>query len=291
MARVRWRTKRAASRYRPELVLRTSPQICDANSPLKVWLLTGNRDMFMSLWALKSLILNSNRKWDVWIADDGTINDQTRGLLEAHLIGAHVMKSEAMDHVAMARLQDFPLCSRLRREFVFARKLFDPFFHLTADRYLVLDSDILFFSNPNEIVAALLASGPQPNWFCRQAGSLSTFTEEEGRRLIGCAVMEDCNAGLVIANRESIILELIEKALAETQILTRWRHVLEQSLYAMLSTRYGFQFLPPTYQVHMGSVMPSHEAVCTHYVVTARDQFYSEGIRYFLESGRLVGVQ
>jgi len=291
MMGVKHRTKMAISRYRPNVILATSPQACDPDSPLKVWLLTGRRDMLMALWALKSLIWSSHRKWDIWIADDGTLDASSRGLLKDHLHGAHILESGDMTIATMAGLEGYPKCRALRNEFIFARKLFDPYFMVPSGRYLVMDSDILFFSNPCEIVDALSEPQNQPNYFCRQAGVLSLFTPTEAEALIHREVMKDCNSGVSIINKESIDLSLMERALSETGALFRWRHILEQSLYALLSSRYGYRFLPSAYQVHMGDAKAPDNVICTHYVATMRDQFYAQGVRYFQERWQLVGKE
>ncbi|XHR26752.1 MAG: hypothetical protein ACFUZC_12430 [Chthoniobacteraceae bacterium] len=291
MMGVKQRTKVAASRYRPDIVLATSPQACAPDSPLKVWILTGRRDLLMALWALKSLIWSSKRNWDVWIADDGTLDASSRGLLMSHLCGAHILESDEMTASTMAGLVEYPKCRALRNEYILARKLFDPYFAIRSGRYLIMDSDILFFGDPCEIVDTLLEPQKQPNCFCRQAGVLSLFTPVEAKSLIHREVMEDCNSGLSVINKESIDLPLIERALSETEALSGWRHILEQSIYALLSSRYGYRFLSPAYQVHMGSAKAPSEVICTHYVATMRDQFYAQGVRYFQERWQLFGMK
>jgi len=288
MQRVRWRTWLAERRYRLSGILGTRGMDCEPGSPLGVCLLTGNRDTLMALWALKSLLRFSTAEgWDVCIVSDGGLDAAHRQLLESHLRGVRVAGSEEHDKAIDAKLSGYPLTRQLRREFVLARKLIDPCFVMPSRRYLVLDSDVLFFGAPMELIERLRDGADGKNYFCRQEGCEATFTEEEGKRIVGKAVMPDCNSGVGVIEKESIDLETIERALEETEVLRRWRHVLEQSLYALLSTRQGFGFFPPTYQVDMGGGLPPRETVCSHYVATARYRFYSAGIRWLEEEGFL----
>jgi len=139
-------------------------------------------------------------------------------------------------------------CRRLREALVFARKLFDPFLYLTTDQFLLLDSDVLFYSHPVEVMKALQEGRPA---FSVDNGYRYSLSEGELRTLLGKRCVEACNPGILVATKDLGRFELVEEWLAKDAFwkadggaqyyaeLTIWAMLLTLAEARPLSSAYG----------------------------------------------------
>ena len=262
-------------------ILDAPPIATDPKSARKLWVLTCRNDALMACWAVYSLLRHSELSWDVVFAEDGTLTNSDVLRLRALFPNARVIAADESNKRADEMLKSYPASQRLRREFVLAKKLFDPLLYCDAERYALLDSDVLFFRNPVEWMQAWEAPLDHSNWFMRQPGLKTSFTDAESASLLGpTPLLSEVNSGVGTVHSSSIDLEFIEDCLNRSKALKTWRHILEQSLYAMLSSKHGCRFLSDDYEVDLGGAKPPSKAVCTHFVSITRDRFYTVGIDY-----------
>lgn len=265
---IRSLTRRAVEASKAHEIFSTRPLACSPHSPLKLWMVTAQPDLLMACWCLKSLIQYSGEVWDIWIADGG-LDEQSAALLKAHFPGIQIVRSGELSELSVSKLRQFPLCSWLRHQRGYAPsiKLFDPLFHVAPHRFLLLDSDILFFRKP-EVLLSLLRN--------EDNRSAHAFNLENGR----------INSGLGVIDPELIAPEDIERHLASMTSKQRWGWVVEQDLYASL-VRDRFQGLPSEYAVQ--PISETQHAQCTtcHYIGVVRHRFFSQGIPRLRAAGFL----
>ena len=92
------------------------------------------------------------------------------------------------------------------------------------------------------------------------------------------------NSGLGLIQHSSLRYDWIEDFLALPGILSH-PHRIEQTLFALCSSRFGFEMLPAEYDVHDG---PMKSGVpCRHYTGPMRHLMYGEGMRQLTRSGFL----
>ena len=101
----------------------------------------------------------------------------------------------------------------------------------------------------------------------------------------------EVNAGLGLVRRAGMDFDLAEQLLADPDIMsTPW--LTEQTLQALLASKYGIGLLPPTYGLSTGPGLLTADGarlVAKHYPGHPRPWLYQEGIPHVLRSGLLKG--
>jgi hypothetical protein len=186
-----------------------------------------------------------------------------------------ISRSEA-DATMRQALDPFPRCARYRARHPLGLKIFDMPRLALAERFLVFDSDVLFFKKP-ESVLAWVDSGARECWFNRDVADSSLITSDEAGAL-GVKLWPAVNSGLCLIARAAIDVAFCERALAETNMETGhvWR--IEQTLFALCASRFGVGgLLPDAYEVSLNRAA-APGAIARHYVGAVRDRFFGEGI-------------
>lgn len=267
-------TEKYIAETRPERIYATRPFDCDRGSPLKLWMLTSGPDLLMCVWCLKSLMYYSNEKWDVWIADGGNLDADKSQCLKSHFPGIRILSRTSLDEKSRPLLKDYPYCHWLRhvRPYAPSMKLFDPLFHLAPQRFLLLDSDILFFRDPRELLTQLRAAPTQP--------FLNYFNMENGQ----------VNSGLAIIESASLQLPEIEAAMESMTEKQRRYWTIEQDLYTTLSQGRTVG-LPGEYAVQPLNEEQHALVTSCHYIGVCRHRFFSQGVARLCQSGFLDAIR
>jgi hypothetical protein len=246
---------------------------------IPIHLLTGAEDWRLAAWMLASFFHFTGDAWPIVVHDDGTLTDEARDTLPAMFPRVRFISRGESD-IAMAKaLVSFPHCADYRSSHPLALKVFDIPHFAESERFMVFDSDLLFFKKPAEILAWVRAENDEC-WFNEDAAESALITEKEAREELGVALWPRVNSGLCLMHKPAIDLAFCEQALSRTTILRGkvWR--IEQTLLALCASRHGKGgLLPKTYEVSLGK-SASPNVIARHYVGAVRDQFYGEGLPY-----------
>jgi hypothetical protein len=149
----------------------------------------------------------------------------------------------------------------------------------------LFDSDLLFFEQPTAYVQRLEDGNYRLNAFNADCDSAYTVDTEAVRSLLGHELLARVNTGLGVVHRDSIKWEWIEEFLALPGLADGhfWR--IEQTLYALCSSRYGAELLPQEYTVSLQAGVPPR--ILRHYVGAIRHLMYGEGIAHLVRTGFL----
>jgi hypothetical protein len=173
----------------------------------------------------------------------------------------------------------FPVLRAQRRSLVFLRKLLDAHAGRTGPA-LVLDSDVLFFRRPIELI----------NWLARPAGFLALrdtgtfygYSEALLREVVSGPLPPRVNAGVVaIPDRSGIDWEWLERAVERLVAREGLSYYLEQVIDAMIYRHGQLDYLDPARYV----VNPSTSAtraqsyVMGHFVAASRMNYLKFGWR------------
>ena len=242
-----------------------------------VHVLTGEKDWRLAGWMLASWFHFSEMGWPVVIHDDGTLPAEGAEFFE-HLSPATRIISRREADAAMAiKLKAFPFCEDYRKAHPLALKIFDMPHFCTNERFLAFDSDVLFFSYPQEIRE--WADGKAKEcWFNEDVAEGALITGSEAREELGVKLWSRVNSGLCLLWKAALDLDFCDRALAATSILKGHPWRIEQTLFALCASRHGKGgLLPRKYEVSLGR-RASPSAVARHYVGAVRDRFYAEGL-------------
>lgn len=252
-----------------------------ANEPLQpvpLHLLTGAGDWRLATWMLASFFEASEQRWPVVIHDDGTLPPWAQEKMLRLIPGAQVITRKEADARISPVLRAFPFCWEYRERHPLALKIFDVPHFSTGKRFMVFDSDVLFFHHPREIID-WVTSGRDECWFNEDVADSSLITAAEAKQELGVRLWQRVNSGLCLIHKAALNFDFMEDALAQTSILRGkvWR--IEQTLYALCASRHGKGgLLPRRYEVSLNKES-ADDAVARHYVGAVRDRFFSEGVK------------
>jgi hypothetical protein len=260
-------------------ILQTKPISHTLDRTCEIHVFTCAGDWLNLIWALKSFYHYSQRSYALCIHDDGTLKDSDRETLRHHFPHARLIDRPSADAKVLAELQNYPRCSEFRKSNQLAPKVFDFASYLESDRMLLLDSDILFFAEPIELLQRIEDPAYLLNTVNGDTASAYTIDPNIVKEQLGFDVIDRFNSGLGLIHKASMRLDWIEEFLTLPDIIGHfWR--VEQTLYTLFSSRFGAELLPPPYSVHLeGDINGSS---CRHYVGKIRHLMYDEGIRQLM---------
>jgi len=264
-------------------ILRTPPIEGTSDRRCEIHVLTSAGDWLNLVWTLKSFYAVSGRRYALCIHEDGSLDAAALGHLARHFPDARIIRRIEADARAEEMLRGFPLSLQFRRTNLLAPKVFDFLAFLESDRMAVFDSDLLFFDEPSAYLTRIEDPAYILNTFNADTADAYTVDRQTAQPLIGHELVACFNSGLGLAHRRSLRLEWIEEFLSLPGILDGhfWR--IEQTLYALCSSRFGVELLPQEYDLRFEPGIDGRPF--RHYVGRIRHLMYSEGMTELLRLG------
>jgi hypothetical protein len=227
---------------------RSLPAPPDGGRPpirVPVCLLSGSRFVHQTIFCLHSLATQAGPITAPIVLSDGTLTNDGAASIRRLWPTATVRHSAELDALVAAALpaSRFPVLHAIRREFILIRKLTDSM----AGRvgyHLLLDSDMLFWRRPTELLQRLRANDPVYLSDVSVEGYTAPRAELERRFRI--SVAPAVNSGLVGVNASLIDWDLIERACDFLRHSSGDRRLLEQTLWAVVLGAVGANSLDPT---------------------------------------------
>src|SRR5215467_4035129 len=266
-------------------ILATPPIEDTTDQRCEIHVLTSKEDWLNLVWTLKSFYAASGRRFALCIHEDGSLTHTELATLEEHFPGARIIRRAVADAKLAEALHGFPRSLSFRNTNLLAPKIFDFNVFLESDRMALFDSDLLFFTNPQIYLQRVEDLAYQRNPFNSDVQNAYTVEPEIVRPLIGHELQSRVNSGFGLVHRGSIRWEWTEEFLALPGILDGhfWR--VEQTLFALCSSRYGVDLLPEEYTLRLE---PGINGRCfRHYNGAIRHLMYGEGIAYLAKRGIL----
>jgi len=250
----------------------------DAPMSVPVHVLTGEKDWQLCAWMLASFFHHTEHTWNVVIHDDGTLTEEIRRELAALFKNSRIIPRAQADATLDAVLKPLPFAYEYRGMHPLALKIFDMPYYCESTRFIMLDSDVLFFNHPREIMD-WVGSGAKQCWFNEDIAEGSLVSEKESLEDLGVKLWPRVNSGIGLIHKEAIDFEFCDRVLGETSALKGHLWRVEQTLFALCASRAGQGgLLPKTYEVSLGKIA-AEDCVARHYVGAVRDRFYGEGLK------------
>lgn len=238
-----WRAMRDGERRMREAVPQLPVQATRAGTPLTVYFLTGDRFWHQSAFCAWSLQRASGRTVVPHFLDDGSLRAEQRQHLDTLFPGAVQHSHQACLTRLHAQLPTdrYPRLNALWHSYPNIRKLIDPHL-LGAGWKLVLDSDMLFFSRPDELL----------DWFDQPTLPLHMVDAKDAygypaqalEALSGARLPARVNVGVTGLRSDALDFAELERW-CDTLIGTHGKHYfLEQALIAAWIGRSGASALP-----------------------------------------------
>jgi len=251
-----------------------------------VHLLTCARDVLLALWSLKSFYYHSGLTTQLVIHDDGTLSDDMARIFREHFVNCEIIRKKDSDIEMKRYLSGHECCQKYRHEssLAHALKLFDFVYYSRAREILLLDSDVLFFGKPAEMLGYMKAKkgffmNDYMDDYCLPIDLLQTS--------LHTAVCGRCNSGILyVPDKTMYDISTIESFLRI--VYENWSQVnripeifwIEQTAWAILLSKQEGVFvrLPTAYQIASEPI--THETIAHHFVRGGvRNDFYTKGLR------------
>jgi hypothetical protein len=250
----------------------------EPSQTIPVHVLTGRNDWRLAAWMLASWFQFSEHAWPIVIHDDGTLPDDARATLGGMFENARFISRREADEKVARTLLAYPFCEEYRRKHPLALKIFDVPLFTAGERFMIFDSDLLFFNHPREILD-WAAADTDECWFNEDVREGSLISASEAREELGVKIWPRVNSGLCLLCKSAIDYDLCDRALALTSIPRGHPWRIEQTLFMLCAAKHGKGgLLPRRYEVSLGK-RASEDAVSRHYVGAVRDRFYAEGVK------------
>jgi len=288
--RLAWRaatggyTMAAAVRRLPELPAVT------ARLDIPVYFLTGRRFWHQTAFCVHSFLRYSCARMPLRFISDGTLDTTISERLTTLFPDAQTLGHHELDERTAAALPPsrYPTLHAHRRRFVLLRKLIDTLAGEHGYR-LFLDSDMLFWRRPDELLSR--AGRSEPLYMADLGEGGYTLPPAVLKQRLGVEPAPAVNTGLVGAHADNVDWDLLERACALLLAEGQDQRLLEQTLWAILLAQQNARALPASdYRVVIDplacrAALAEGRPVLLHYAWHAR-LFYAadEWRRYLLET-------
>jgi hypothetical protein len=248
---------------------------------LQVWFLTGKKFWELTAFCMYSLAKVTDNIIKPVFVDDGTFDDDLIKKMKIQFPVCEIKtSSEIQKTIAEALpLAKYPIINKKRELYPHIKKLTDV--HAgSAGWKLVLDSDMLFFKYPGEIISWL--KEPTEPIFLREQVCSYHYSINLMERLTGQKILPNLNVGVVGLKSENINWDKLELWIGLLEEKQGNSYLLEQALSAMLVA--GEPVLVADEKQYI--VMPGEQeskhpsATLHHYVDTSKEWYYKIGWKH-----------
>jgi len=270
-------------------ILGSPPVTRGPNGRTEIHVLTCHKDLLETLWCLKTFYHFSKADWRLVIHDDGSLTSSDIAIYTDHFAHCRIVPRKEADEKLSSAMKNTPFSYKCRFEkfLVLSMKLFDPFFFSEADTILIVDSDVLFFGEPSEVIDCCANNTP---CFMDDYQNAYSLQIADLNNIIGTSVINRLNSGLLCYQRNSFDLELVENLMQAVLGNRNFDNTgwIEQTVFALLFTLFDDppRRLSKNYQISFKTI--TGDTVCHHYVNDgSRIYFYAQGLRHLALNGFL----
>jgi hypothetical protein len=254
------------------------PSLTPTPNPDRIYFLSGRQFWYQTCFCAYSLITRSGVYVRPVIYDDGSLTQADAAAIrrifpDAEIIAAAATEAKLDRHLPIAQ---FPTLRSRRLAYFNLRKLTDIHVHSQGWK-LVLDSDMLFFRQPDFLVNWL--ASPQQPCYMVDVETAYGYSDELMQRLAGVSIPEKINVGICGLQSESINWDELEYWCKTMIELEGTHYYQEQAIAAMLIARQPSAIAPASDYILMPSQAESKnpQGVMHHYVADSKPWYFRYG--------------
>ncbi len=258
-------------------ILKTPPVATGIEGDTEVRLMCYYLDYLCAIWALKSFYAASAATYPLTIQIQGQAAPKVERTLRHHFPNARIVKQAEADEAVEPYLTAHGYTNLLeaRRVNQYTQKLTDNIILSAFKNILLLDSDVLFFNKPQELLnyegPHIFQQDPESNYVVEQAKGITPAPR--------------LNAGIMKFRRESINLARCNAYLEDFPNYQGW---LEQTLLALHAAETNTaDVLPESYLISFERNIDPNTLKARHYAGPTRPMLTEEGMPQLVRHGFL----
>lgn len=270
----------AMRRAAPGLPVETRPP--DANSSASIVFLTGARYWHETIFCARSLLLHVDQPPPLRIISDGTLSAAVEAHFRRLFPHAEIFPTSLVEARISTRfpIERFPLLHFYRQQKPIIRKLTDVF-ALSDEPQLLLDSDMLFFAPPADLLGWLAT--PHGLLAMQDVHDAYGYSPALLQRLAGASIPSRVNIGVFGLAGRDLDWDEIERwirLLTETEGL---KYNLCQALAALLFARSPHRILHSAYRIlPTPTEILKPTSIMHHYVAESKQGYRRHAWRSFV---------
>lgn len=201
----------AAARHRVLPQIATFETLDTRGGDIAVHMLLNHPRIFEGLWALYSFFAPANASARIVIHDGGTLTDPDISLIRHLFPRARLIRRQETDaHVPPAlRNRKLERCLKFHERSSFALKVLDLPLLSESPELVLLDSDILFFHTPRELLDPHSVS-----LYMQDVQTLYCASPSSPYAATGLSPVDRVNSGSIRVSLSALSLETLERCLA-----------------------------------------------------------------------------
>ncbi|MCX2575917.1 glycosyltransferase family 2 protein [Pedobacter sandarakinus] len=201
----------------------------------QLYFLTGKKYFYQTLFCIVSLTRCTQFSFEFVLVDDGSMDDDFEMLVRKHIQGVKIYRSNDIEQRLIHYLPTtlYPNIVQKRKVYPHIKKLTD--IHCLTEEpswKLVLDSDMLFWNNPDELLEWL--KNPEHPIYMNDCVESYGYSTELMTTLAGSAIPKLVNVGVIGLNSENIDWNKIDQWIGALEKKEGTSYYLEQALTAMI---------------------------------------------------------
>lgn len=210
------------------------PPVYSVNGSFEIYFLTGEKYFYQTLFCASSLLKVSKMQFQFILVDDGSFDCKLINRIKMQMPGAVIVQeSEIKCHLDQHLPEvQFPYLHHKRRIYPHIKKLTDIHTINRSTFKLVLDSDMLFWNAPLEIINWL--KNPQGSLYMLDSDDSYGYTRRLMEELAGTAIPDMVNVGAIGIDSSAIDWERLEIWCKTLEAREGTSYFLEQALSAMI---------------------------------------------------------
>lgn len=250
--------------------------ISSVSDGLPLYFLTGKNYFHQTLFCIRSLVITTETKFRLILVDDGSFDIKLINQITKQLPGADIFTREDIEQnlKRVIPVEIYPYLHHKRMVYPHIKKLTDIHSTPGGGWKLVLDSDMLFWRKPQEMLEWL--ANPQDPLHMIDCDESYGYSKKLMQELSGKKIKPLVNVGAVGLKSDNINWAELENWTVALEKKEGTSYYLEQALTAMLIGEQITTVLPADKYV----VNPSESAIATqidilhHYVDLSKEGYY-----------------
>ncbi|OGK09712.1 hypothetical protein A2767_07680 [Candidatus Roizmanbacteria bacterium RIFCSPHIGHO2_01_FULL_35_10] len=254
-------------------VLDTSPVYCKDKNFIEILSVTSHDDYWKLILCVKSFFYFSKQTFPIFIVDDGTLTKQDSDLLKSHLIGCKILERKKIE-MDLSRLKNKNFLLFKNNPYVV--KKIASILYTKKDKVLFLDSDVLFFNYPDELID--WSNSQDSSIFIKDYQNAYLISDIESKYLFKVSQFSKVNSGLIGIKRNLLSLKLLNKLVNFYTLVQLFRTAQLQSYFAIIFAlakagnkikTFSKRYIVPE---KVEDIM-YEDVVCIHYVRPVRHEY------------------